>query len=270
MGLSVAIPAKNEERYIAGCLESVQGLADEVLVILDPETQDRTAAICREKGARLEVVPFVSFARLRNRALELCQYNWVFFLDADERATEELRQEVRAVTAVEPDPNDSQAVVGYWIPRHNYFFGRPVRHAGWYPDHQLRLMWRERAHYPEEQKVHEVVRLQGKAGYLAGHLLHHNVDTPAEFRAKQRRYAHLEAASLWEKGVRARPRHLLTRPLREFWRRYISLAGWKDGLLGLYLCAAMGYYTFCTYRILLRRQRAGGPPLPSHQETPSS
>jgi glycosyltransferase involved in cell wall biosynthesis len=269
MGLSVAIPAKNEERYIAGCLESVQGLADEVLVILDPETQDRTAAICREKGARLEVVPFVSFARLRNRALELCQYNWVFFLDADERATEELRQEVRAVTAVEPDPNDSQAVVGYWIPRHNYFFGRPVRHAGWYPDHQLRLMWRERAHYPEEQKVHEVVRLQGKAGYLAGHLLHHNVDTPAEFRAKQRRYAHLEAASLWEKGVRARPRHLLTRPLREFWRRYISLAGWKDGLLGLYLCAAMGYYTFCTYRILLRRQRAG-PPLPSHQETPSS
>ena len=270
MGLSVAIPAKNEERYIAGCLESVQGLADEVLVILDPETQDRTAAICREKGARLEVVPFVSFARLRNRALGLCQYNWVFFLDADERATEELRQEVRAVTAVEPDPNDSQAVVGYWIPRHNYFFGRPVRHAGWYPDHQLRLMWRERAHYPEEQKVHEVVRLQGKAGYLAGHLLHHNVDTPAEFRAKQRRYAHLEAASLWEKGVRARPRHLLTRPLREFWRRYISLAGWKDGLLGLYLCAAMGYYTFCTYRILLRRQRAGGPPLPSHQETPSS
>jgi len=258
MGLSVAIPAKNEERYIAGCLESVQGLADEVLVILDPETQDRTAAICREKGARLEVAPFVSFARLRNRALGLCQYNWVFFLDADERATEELRQEVRAVTAVEPDPNDSQAVVGYWIPRHNYFFGRPVRHAGWYPDHQLRLMWRERAHYPEEQKVHEVVRLQGKAGYLAGHLLHHNVDTPAEFRAKQRRYAHLEAASLWEKGVRARPRHLLTRPLREFWRRYISLAGWKDGLLGLYLCAAMGYYTFCTYRILLRRQRAGG------------
>lgn len=255
MGLSVAVPAKDEERYIAGCLESIQGLADEVLVVLDPGGRDRTAAICREKGARIETVPFVSFAHLRNRALELCRHRWVFFLDADERATAELCREIAAVTASEPDPNDPQAVVGYWIPRHNYFFGRPVRHAGWYPDHQLRLLWRERARYPEEQKVHEVVQLQGRAASLSGHLLHYNVDTPAEFQAKQRRYAHLEAASLREKGVRARPRHLLTRPLREFWRRYIVLSGWKDGLLGLYLCAAMGYYTFCTYRILLRMQR---------------
>lgn len=254
MGLSVAIPAKDEERYIAGCLESVQGLADEVLVVLDPGSRDRTAAICREKGARIEPVPFVSFAQLRNRALELCRHRWVFFLDADERATAELCREIATVTASEPDPNDPQAVVGYWIPRYNYFFGRPVRHAGWYPDHQLRLFWRERAYYPEEQKVHEVVQLQGRAAYLSGHLLHYNVDTPAEFRAKQRRYAYLEAASLWEKGVRARPRHLLTRPLREFWRRYIVLSGWRDGLLGLYLCAAMGYYTFCTYRILLQMQ----------------
>ncbi len=254
MGLSVAVPAKDEERYISGCLESIRGLADDVLVVLDPESRDRTAAICREKGARIEAIPFISFAHLRNRALELCRHRWVFFLDADERATEELRREIAQVTASEPNASDPQAVVGYWIPRHNYFFGRPVRYAGWYPDYQLRLLWRERARYPEEQKVHEVVRLQGQAAYLSGHLLHYNVDTPAEFRAKQRRYARLEAASLLERGVRAYPRHLLTRPLREFWRRYIVLSGWRDGLLGLYLCAAMGYYTFYTYRLLLQMQ----------------
>ncbi len=257
MGLSVAIPAKDEERYIADCLESVRGLADEVLVVLDPESRDRTATICREKGARIEPVPFISFAQLRNRALELCHHPWVFFLDADERATTELCREIAGVIASEPDADDPQAIVGYWVPRHNYFFGRPVRHAGWYPDHQLRLLWRERARYPEEQKVHEVVQLQGRSAYLSGHLLHYNVDTPAEFRAKQRRYARLEAASLRERGVRAHPRHLLTRPLREFWRRYIALSGWRDGLLGLYLCAAMGYYTFCTYRILLQMQKVG-------------
>ncbi len=255
MSLSVAIPARNEERYIAGCIESIQGLADEVLVVLDPHSEDRTEAIGRSLGARIEVVPFVSFARLRNRCLDLSRHPWVFFLDADERATPALCEEIAGVIRQEPDPADPQAVVGYWMPRKNYFFGRRVGHGGWYPDEQLRLLWRARARYPEEQRVHEVVQLQGQAGHLAGHLLHYNIDTLAEFRAKQRRYARLEAESLWEQGQRARPRHLLTRPLREFWRRYITLRGWRDGPLGLLLCAAIAYYTMQTYRHLLRRQR---------------
>lgn len=252
MTLSVAIPAKNEERYIGGCIDSVAGLADEVLVLLDPDSRDRTEELCRERGARIARPPFVSFADMRNRALDLCRHPWVFFLDADENATPELCQEIAAVIADEPDPADPQAVVGYWIPRHNYFFGRRVGHAGWYPDHQLRLLWKARARYPEEQRVHEVVQLEGREGTLGEHFLHYNIDTLAEFRAKQRRYARLEAEGLWEQGTRARPRHLLTQPWKEFWRRYVTLAGWRDGVLGLFLCAAMGYYRFRTTWILLR------------------
>ncbi len=254
MSLSIAIPAKNEERYIAGCIESVQSVADEVLVVLDPQSDDRTAELAESRGARIERVAFVSFAHLRNRALELCRHPWVFFLDADERATPELCREIAALAGRAPDPADPQAVVGYWIPRHNYFFGRRVGHAGWYPDHQLRLLWRARAHYPEEQRVHEVAELQGRAERLPGHMLHYNVDTLSEFQAKQRRYARLEAQRLLSQGQHARPQHLLTRPLKEFWRRYITWAGWRDGLLGLYLCSAMGYYKFWTYWHMLRQE----------------
>ncbi len=255
MGLSVAIPAKDEERYIADCIESVAGLADEVLVVLDPNSHDRTVELAEARGARVEQVTFVSFAQLRNATLALCRQPWVFFLDADERATPELCQEISGAAAHEPDPDDPEAVVGYWIPRYNYFFGRRVNHAGWYPDHQLRLIFRERARYPEEQRVHEVVQLKGRSDKLQEHFIHYNIDTLAEFRAKQRRYARLEAEMLWEQGLRARPRHLLTQPLREFHRRYVKLAGWRDGLLGLFLCAAMGYYRFHAFRYLWGMQR---------------
>jgi glycosyltransferase involved in cell wall biosynthesis len=258
VGLSVAIPAKNEERYIGGCIDSIAGLADEVLVLLDPDSRDRTEELCRQRTVRIERPPFVSFAHMRNQALDLCRHPWVFFLDADEEATPELRREIAAVIARQPDPQDPEAVVGYWIPRHNYFFGRRVGHAGWYPDRQLRLLWRARARYPEEQRVHEVVQLQGRESTLQEHFLHYNIDTMAEFRSKQRRYARMEAESLWEQGVRARPRHLLTQPVKEFWRRYVTLAGWRDGALGLILCGAMGYYRFHTMWNLLRMGRTKG------------
>ncbi len=250
MGLSVAIPAKNEQRYIAGAIESVVGVANEVVVVLDPKSDDATEAISLAQGARVEHVEFVSFANLRNRSLALCREPWAFFLDADERATPELGQEIARLVQQEPTLGDSNAVVGYWIPRHNYFFGKRVGHAGWYPDYQLRLLWRARARYPEEQRVHEVVQLDGQTEKLSGHMLHYNVDTVAEFQSKQRRYARLEAEMLREKGVWASPRKLITQPLREFVRRYVTLAGWKDGLVGLYLCAAMGYYTGITYKRL--------------------
>ncbi len=255
MGLSVAIPAKNEQRYIAGAIESVMGMADEVVVVLDPKSSDATEPISLAQGARVEPVEFVTFANLRNRSLELCREPWVFFLDADERATPELGQEMARLVQKEPAPGNPNATVGYWIPRHNYFFGKRVGHAGWYPDYQLRLLWRARARYPEEQRVHEVVRLDGQAEKLSGHMLHYNVDTLAEFQAKQRRYAELEAEMLREKGVRTAPHKLVTRPLREFLRRYVALGGWKDGLVGLYLCAAMGYYAGMTYKRLREMER---------------
>jgi glycosyltransferase involved in cell wall biosynthesis len=217
MKLSIAIIAYNEERHIGDCLRSVAGLADEV-VVLDSGSHDQTVAICRAAGVRVYSEPWRGFPAQRNRMLELCQGEWVFFIDADERLTVELRQELAQLKA-------APQVAGYWIPRYNLFFGQQLRGGGWYPDHQLRLLRRGYARYDEGRVVHEVVQLQGEAAYCTGHLLHLNIERLGEFWQKQARYAFAEARTLHAEGRRFRWRNLVGAPAREFYRRYVQLGG---------------------------------------------
>src|SRR5215207_9945443 len=121
--LSVAIIAKDEQRHIGAALESVAGLAGAVIVLLDSRTSDHTAAICREHGAQVIIEPWRGFAAQRNRALDLCVGDWVLFLDADERVTPELRDEIvgigdwglRTEGKTFPIANPQPPIAGYWI-----------------------------------------------------------------------------------------------------------------------------------------------------------
>jgi (heptosyl)LPS beta-1,4-glucosyltransferase len=244
--LAVVILTFNEERNVASCIESVRW-ADEVIVF-DSGSSDRTREIAAELGAVVRQHPFRNYSQQRQAALQQAGAAWVFFLDADERATPELAAEVRRVIAGGGEP------VGYWVPRKNFMFGRWIRGGGWSPDYQLRLLRPDRASYDPGQEVHEVAILDGPAGYLENRLIHYNYDSLAEFRAKQGRYIDFEARILLEKGVRARPYTYLTMPLREFWRRFISLRGYRDGAYGLLLAGLMAYYVFLTY-LRLRRLR---------------
>jgi len=219
MLLSVAIIARDEERHIAGALQSARPVADEIVVLLDPRTRDRTAAICAEHGARVVAAPFVSFPAQRNRAL---------------------------------------AEAGYWIPRFNTYWGRALRGGGWYPDHQLRLLRRDVARYDEERLVHELVILDGPAAYLSQHLLHINIESWGELRRKQHRYALAEAATLNRAGVRFRPRNLLLQPPRAVWRRLVTWRGYRDRGLGLLLALVLGWYEAVMYAALWRMQRRAG------------
>ncbi len=234
--LSVAILARDEEHYIAACLESVAGLADEVVVLLDQRSRDRTEAICRLHGVQVYVEPWRGFPAQRNRALHLCRGDWVLFLDADERVTPELRQQIAACTGM------AAIIAGYEIPRFNCFFGHVLRGGGWYPDYQLRLLQRERAHYDEALLVHESARLDGARARLDEHLLHLNIATLPEFWHKQTSYALAEARTLYLAGRRARWRNFFGAPAREFVRRYVRLNGWRDGWLGLFLCGALAWF----------------------------
>jgi glycosyltransferase involved in cell wall biosynthesis len=265
--LSVAIIAKDEERYLAGAIESARAVADEVLVLLDDRTADASATIARESGARLVVEPWRGFSAQRNRALALCSHPWVLFLDADERITRELADELLEIRdwrlgmpasdsvstrPATPDanpassdpqsPNLQSPIVGYAIPRYNLFFGRRLRGGGWYPDPQLRLLRRDRARYDEARLVHEFPLLEGELGALRGHLLHHNIDALGEFWRKQSEFARKEADTLLAQGVRARPQTFLGAPARELWRRFVRLGGWRDGVLGLFLCGALALF----------------------------
>src|SRR5262245_22467810 len=275
--LSVAIIARDEERHLLGALESVRGLADEVLLLLDSRTRDRSATVGRTAGARVLIEPWRGFPAQRNRALDLCAGDWVLFLDADERVTPELQDEIRNVLVNYDtmtrwqDDKMSQTTrtlsschhvtlspAGYWLPRHNQFFGKTLRGGGWYPDHQLRLLRRGRARYDEARLVHELVLLDGPAGYLRGHLLHLNIEWLSELWRKQTSYALQEAQTLYLAGGRARWRNFIGAPLREFQRRYVRLGGYRDGALGLFMCAALAYFELVKYAHLKGLEKVKG------------
>jgi (heptosyl)LPS beta-1,4-glucosyltransferase len=241
--------AHNEERHLGECLDSL-AWADERLV-LDDFSTDRTADIARSRGARLAQHALENFAAQRNRALSMAGAEWVLFVDADERVTPALAAEVRQVMAYEGD----RARNGWWIPRHNYMIGHRMRGGGWYPDHQLRLLRTGMARYDPARPVHEIVILDGPAGTLENPLIHYNYDTVVQFRDKMGRYTRYEAQMLDEQGVRLRPWTSLSMPLREFWRRFVTLGGCRDHAYGLLFCGLMAWYTFVTYR-RLRQLRA--------------
>jgi hypothetical protein len=248
MNLVAIILTKNEERHIADCIASV-AWADQVLVS-DSFSEDATVALAQAAGAVVSQRAFQGWAVQRNSALDEAATlgaDWALFVDADERATPELAREVRGVIEQRPE-------AGWWVPRYNYIVGRRVRHGGFYPDYQLRLLKVGHARYDLNRPVHEVVRVDGQEGRLSQHLLHYNYDSWAQFHGKQRRYAAFEARILQERGVRPRPHNFVLQPLREFRRRYLTLQGYRDGLHGLKLCLLLAYYYgFYPYWLMLRQ-----------------
>lgn len=249
-----AVIARDEEDNIDRCLRSLSW-ADRLLVVVDDRTIDATAERAALHGARVEVRRFIDYARQRNAALGMAEAEWVLFVDADEEVTAELAEEVRRVVR-----EGSPSVSGYWIPRKNIILGRHVRHAGWSPDYQLRLLRRRDARYREDRAVHELVELSGKAGYLSSSFVHHNYASLGEFLARQRGYARMEAQDMHRRGVKIKPRSYLLQPWRQFWRRYVSLEGYREGLLGLLLSSLLAYYELRSYLELrsLRRQSPEG------------
>jgi hypothetical protein len=240
------ILTKNEAHHIGDCIRSVQW-ADQIIVE-DTHSSDGTVEIAREMGVHVVQNEFINFAVARNKALKNAKTrggDWIFFIDADERATPALAEEIRHVTKEDRAP-------GWWVPRHNIMWGHTVRGGGWYPDYQLRLMKIDAARYDPEREVHEIVILDGQADYLREHLIHYNYNSLAQFKRKQNRYIDFEAKILKDKGIRAKPWTYLTMPLREFRRRYFTLSGYKDGWVGLQLCSLMSWYTFITYWRLRR------------------
>jgi glycosyltransferase involved in cell wall biosynthesis len=232
---------KNEERHIGDCLTSLDWVDEKV--VFDDYSADRTVEIAHTCGARVVQHSFDDFAAQRNAALEAVEAKWVLFVDADERATPALAEEVRRVIEVP----ELSSKAGWWIPRHNYMIGHRMRGGGWFPDHQLRLLRRGRSHYDPGRRVHEVVILDGQAGYLENVLVHYNYDTVGQFRRKMGRYTRFEAQILHEQGVRVRPWTYVSMPVREFYRRFVELRGYRDHVYGMLFCGLMAWYTFLTY-----------------------
>jgi glycosyltransferase involved in cell wall biosynthesis len=250
--ISAIVLTLNEQRHISDCLASV-AWADDRLVF-DSFSTDETAALAKAAGARVLQNPFENYAQQRNAALAAVAgvAEWVFFIDADERCTPELAQEMRNVmTAPAHDV--------YSVPRHNFLFGKLTLGAGWFPDFQARLFRVGRAGFDPRREVHEVAQFAGEMGFLENVLVHYNYDDVAQFHRKQRKYTEYDAGILFKQGVKAKPRNFVLQPLREFRRRFFTLKGYRDGLHGLHLSVLMAYYNFDMYRRLRRMWHSPSP-----------
>lgn len=244
MELSAIILTLNEAEHIQACLDSLRWV-DRALVF-DSYSQDGTGELARAAGAEVQQNVFQNYAQQRNAALAALQTDWVFFVDADERGTPALAAEVCGVIA-------GCAENGWYVPRHNYIFGKLTLGAGWFPDYQLRLFRQGCVHY--ERPVHEVAAVAGEIGYLQQPLVHYNYRDPAHFHAKQRQYTAVDAGILAQQGVVPHFYTPFTQPLRHFWWRFVTLRGYRDGLHGLRLSAYLAYYEWSKYRQL--RQLTG-------------
>lgn len=250
--LTAIILTHNESAHIAECIASV-AFADHVLVF-DSFSTDDTVAIARAAGAEVAQRAFDHYAGQRNAALDhvATHGGWALFIDADERVTPALAAEINAAMG-EAD------YAGWRIPRHNYIFGRLTRGAGWYPDYQTRLLRLGAAHYDPARQVHELVLLDGPEGTLRNPLIHYNYRDLAHFAQKQRTYSAYDAKILYQQGIRPRPHNYLLQPWRQFWWRFVTLGGWRDGLHGLRLSLLMARYEFYKYRLLGKMGGADAP-----------
>lgn len=263
VALTAVVLTYNEAEHIAHCLATLQ-FADRRLVF-DSFSDDETVSFARSSGAEVKQHRFHNFASQRNAALKSLRgkSEWALFIDADERVPVDLAAEIRSVISQE-------GYAAWQMPRHNYICGKLTLFAGWFPDHQTRLLRLDRARYDPERPVHEVVQLDGRLGTLQTSLVHHNYRDWAQFRQKQRIYAEHYAAQLQRAGVRARWRHLWLPSLREFHRRFFTLQGYRMGWHGLRLSWQMAAFEARGHRLLRQRLRAKSTFRHQNQSPPST
>lgn len=247
--VSAVVIAYNDEPNIRACLESLTW-ADEVIVV-DSYSTDATAAISREFTDKVYQHEFRGFGKLRNEAVAHATHEWIFSLDTDERATPELRDEIRRVLAGGPTAD------AYFVPRQNYFLGRRIRHGGWYPDYRQPQLFRKSRMRYREEAVHEGFEVNGRIGYLRAPVLQYPFRDIDHFLRKQDRYSELMARRMVEQGRRFRPHQLVTHPLFTFLKMYLGRAGLLDGVPGLILSGLYAYYTFVKYAKFWEMTHAG-------------
>ena len=253
--ISAYILTYNEAEKIAAAVSSVLW-ADEVVVI-DSFSVDRTAAIATSLGARVVEVPFNGFGELRNRAIEACQYDWIFSLDADERCTQAVRDEILGLLAG-PAPHDV-----YRVPRRSYMMGRWIRGSGWYPNFRQPQLFRKGSMRYTLEPVHEGYEvLSAKpVGTLQNAVWQFPFRNLEEVVKKMNRYSSLGVPKLAHKRVSMAS--ALGHGLWSFLKHYIFKFGFIDGWAGFVI--AFGNFEGTFYRYAKRYEEAQGwQPPPSH------
>lgn len=257
--ISVAIATFNEEENIADCLDSVKDWVSE-MVIADGYSTDRTVGIAERYGAKIIKAKNVPIFHInKQKAIDECTGDWILQLDADERVTRKLKDEILQVTDGKDAKNNE--LNGYWIPRKNWFLGRFLTKGGQYPDYTLRLFRRGKGRLPCES-VHEQAVVEGKVGYLQNDLVHLADPNFERYLMRFNRYTSLIAHELVEKktplNLLSAVNYLLVKPLFWFFWTYFRHRGYKDGFPGLIFSSFSSFRYVVAYIKYWEKKRRQG------------
>jgi len=243
MRLSVVIATRDEEKNIGKCMESVKW-ADEI-VIVDDVSADRTVEICKGYTNKIFINDSKEdFHKNKNLGIEKASKDWILSIDADERITEKLSEEIK--NAIQDKER-----IGYYISRKNYFLGKWIRGCGWYPDYIIRLFRKGVTEWPLE--IHDVpsIKDKSKVGYLNNSLIHMSYTSIEQYIKKFAQYTTKLAKEEHEKGTRITKVNFLflflIKPLYWFCRKYFLMHGYAQGFRGFFISVASASTIFMSY-----------------------
>jgi glycosyltransferase involved in cell wall biosynthesis len=249
--LSISIITCNEEANLQRCLDSVAGLAREI-VIIDSGSTDRTEVVAGKFGAVFEHSPWPGFLAQKRKGLTRCSQPWVLCLDADEALTPELAESIRAAVA-RPDPGPD----GYELNRRTWYLGEWIWHA-WYPEWRLRLVRRDVADWAGHDP-HPALSVKGVSRRLAGDLLHYSFVDLQDHWIRTIKYARNSAAVYAARGRRFHWHQLLLSPWIAFIKHLVLKQGFRDGWRGWLISVIRGVDVFAKYAFLLELERTKPP-----------
>ncbi|MDD5475447.1 MAG: glycosyltransferase family 2 protein [Syntrophales bacterium] len=236
--LSVIIITKNEEVAIGACLDSV-AWADEI-VVLDSGSSDGTVDICRRYTNRVYETDWPGFGPQKNRALDKASGSWILSIDADERITPALKEEILKVIA------GPGAFDAYEMPRLSSFCGRPIRYSGWWPDYITRLVRKGRSRFSDDL-VHERLVVEGKTGRLSNPILHEAFESLEDVIDTMNRYTTAGAHMMRRRGEKSSLLRAVSHGLWAFLYTYIGRGGFMDGREGFLVALYNGEHSFYRY-----------------------
>lgn len=259
--ISALVTTYNEERNIKECIESILW-ADEIVVV-DSYSTDRTVEIIKQfPSVKFYQRPYYGAASQKNWTMDKTTNPWIFIIDADERVTEVLKDEILK-TIENPSFNS------YYIRRVAYFMDKPLKFSGWQHDKVIRLVKRGSGRYPNK-RVHADMKVEGEIGYLKNPLIHYMIESFEQYLPRIVTYGFWGAAQGWRINKKSGFFEVFLRPLWRFIRMYIIQLGILDGLRGLVFCLLQAFGTYLKWAILWEwrenAKRGRLPKLPEFDE----
>lgn len=238
--ISACLTVGNEEQNIRRCLKSIQWV-DEIVVI-DSFSKDQTVAICKEYTERVYQHKWLGYIGQKELIKTMASHPWIFFIDADEEVSDELKNEIIA----EFESGANKHFVGYEFPRKVYYLGNWILHGEWWPDIKLRL-FRKHKGISTGSEPHDRVEVDGPVKRLRGCLNHYTYDDISDQVATLNRFSSISAASMQKEARKFFWADLVLRPLFRFFKGYLLKRGFMDGISGLVVAGTSAFGVFLKY-----------------------